>query len=191
MVKVTHWQPQVFAVRWITFSCWKQNTNKSHFSLLMQDVVTKYDRILWGWGGVSFPNSLGLTPPHSVLFFSFSLSCSVTLLICPFPPEPLSSLLTFFLSLSLSFSFFLQPHTHLSLSSLGTGCNLERCRLMTVETWVSHSGLVFGNRPQIQTGTSDILLFLTLYELWWALSSSNLIFKSDIPEEPLPYFLRG
>ena len=74
------------------------------------------------------------------------------------PPFPWSFVLCFLLFLFLSSSR--TPHTLRSLASLGIGGNLERCRLMTAETCVGHSGLVSGNTTGIQTRTSDILFFL-------------------------------
>lgn len=91
-------------------------------------------------------------------------STSFSLLLCPL-----------FSSFFLSF-FLLRHHTLPFPPSLGMRGNLERCRLMTVETCVGHSGLVSGNTPGIQTRTSDIL-FLSLYVLMSHLLLS--CFKSD------------
>lgn len=120
--------------------------------------------------GFSFPNGLGLTSLiHPFFFFLVSfhhcphlswapfsclhlLTFLPTLLLLPLFPTLLSSVF-FFLSL-----FLLHPHTLLFLPSLGIGGNLERCRLMTAETCIGHSGLLSGNTPRIQTRTSDILL---------------------------------
>lgn len=127
--------------------------------------------------------------PLTFIPFFPSLSASITVLIyrvllppactpwvsCqryfyPLFPPPLSSV--FFV---LSF-FLLRHHTLPFPPSLGMRGNLERCRLMTVETCVGHSGLVSGNTPGIQTRTSDIL-FLSLYVLMSHLLLS--CFKSD------------
>lgn len=89
-----------------------------------------------------------LLPPPPEFPASVTSSASFSLLLCPLFP-------------SFLFSFFLtHPHTLRSLASLGIGGNLERCRLMTAETCVGHSGLVSGNTTGIQTRTSDILFFL-------------------------------
>lgn len=115
-------------------------------------------------------------PLSFIPFFFSSLSASITVLIYPgllfLPPPPdfpanvtcsTSFPFSFVLCFLLSF-FLLHPHTLLLLPSLGIGGNLERCRLMTAETCVGHSGLMSGNTPGNQTGTSDIL-FLSLYAL--------------------------
>lgn len=127
------------------------------------------------YAGFSFPNGLGLTSLIHSFFFSLpcqlpSLSSSIlgSLLLPPPPEFPASvtssasfSPLLCPLFPSFLFSFFLtHPHTLRSLASLGIGGNLERCRLMTAETCVGHSGLVSGNTTGIQTRTSDILFFL-------------------------------
>lgn len=115
------------------------------------------------YAGLSFPNGLGLT---SLVHLFFSLPCQLPslsssilgFLLRPTTPELSGSLLP--LLFVLCFPLFFSPahHTHLCLPSLGIQGNFERCRLMTVETWVGRCGLVSGNRPRIQTGTSDILL---------------------------------
>lgn len=128
------------------------------------------------YAGFSFPNGLGLTslihsffflpcqfpslsssilgsfllPPPPEFLANVTSSTSFSLLLCPLFPSPF---LSFFLP---------HPHTLLFLPSLGIGGNLERCRLMTAETCVGHSGLVSGNTPGIQTRTSDILLLYVL-----------------------------
>lgn len=118
------------------------NTNSSHFSHLIQNVVTNMTMF---YAGFSFPNGLDHWLSHSFFFFSFlvifhhsphlSELCSPAFLLPSFFPSHLSS----------------SP-------SLGIGGNLQRCRLMTAETCVGHSGLVSGNMPGIQSRTSDIFL---------------------------------
>lgn len=131
----------------------------------------------------SFPNGLGLTsfihslfsPPCQLPSLSSSILGSFFL---PPPPEfpanftPYTSLLHPFVLSFLPSSSILSPtppHT-LLLLSLGIEGNLERCRLMTVETCVGHSGLVFENMPGIQNRTSDNLFFL----LYAPMSSEQL-----------------
>lgn len=142
------------------------------------------------YAGFSFPNGSGLAS-HIHSFFPFlvsfhhcpHLSCSASSCLHPLnflptlllPPFPSSFVLCFLRSFFLSF-FLLRHHTLPFPPSLGMRGNLERCRLMTVETCVGHSGLVSGNTPGIQTRTSDIL-FLSLYVLMSHLLLS--CFKSD------------